>query len=1338
MITGSIFQFTGPMIVENFKDRLGSIEAMLGQTSAGDRRNLRRILADIRQQVEGGTGADGLLRRISGFEKKVRRSVEACRKRIERLPRPNYNTSLPIYACREKILEAIAANTVTIISGETGSGKTTQIPQFCLEAGRGAAGMIGCTQPRRIAAVTVAQRIAEELGAAKDGPVGYKIRFSDRTGKDTRIKIMTDGILLAEARSDAFLDAYDTIIVDEAHERSLNIDFILGILKTLLHRRRDLKLIITSATIDTEKFSRAFDEAPVLEVSGRLYPVEIRYSEASAAESGEEKTPVEAATAAAEAIFRRSRVGDILVFMPTEQDIRESCEQLRGRELAGCEVLPLFARLPAAEQRKVFRQGRGRKIVVATNVAETSITIPSIRYVVDTGLARIPRYLPRTRTTAMPVAPVSRSSADQRAGRCGRVQNGVCHRLYTEEDYLSRPRFTPPEILRANLAEVILRMLDLDLGDIDRFPFIDPPAAASIQDGYRLLMELGAIEQSTPRRQDLGPRRSRYALTQRGRLMASLPLDPRLSRMLIEAEKEGCPGEVLVIAAALSIADPRERPAERAAEADAAHGRYHHPASDFITLLNLWRAFSEARQTMGTGQLKRFCREHFLSYVRMREWVDLHRQLQEEAVEAGIIGSAPGGRIFSEPLDEKRYAAIHRAVASGFLSGIAVRKEKQIYRAARGREAMLFPGSALFSDPPEWIVAAEMVETSRLFARTAARIDRQWLEALGGELCRRTYLHPRWEKNRGQVTATEQVSLFGLIVVEGRTVPYGKIDPAEASDLFVQGALAEEQVKRPFPFLVHNRGLIDEIRKAEDKFRRRDLLVSDAEIFSFYRDRVPETISDVRSFSRFLKKQGGDGFLRMTKEDLLLKAPDPEALSHYPDRIDVAGRRLEVFYRFAPGAEEDGVTVRIPASHASEVPVEPLDWKVPGLLREKVSALIRGLPKIYRRHLVPVADTVEVVLKEMPKSEGPLVTALADFIYRRYGVEVPSTAWPGQEIPEHLKMRFSVVGPRGEELRAGRDRSVLAGGDHVRIDALEEVRSRWERRGIEDWDFEELPKEIFIPSGRDSAWAVFPGLEADKGAVNLKLFTSRGEALQAHLGGVAALYRKCYAKDLKFFRRQIALPGPTARKATVLGGAGRLEEQIFEKTFTSLFAKDIRTAEAFRAHREVAAPGLFEQGQRLLAAVVPVVEAVSAARTLLAELEQKSAQRPKILAFLQDLRRELSALVPDHFVHLYDEARMTHLPRYVKALSLRARRGIDHLEKDRVKAEAVRPFTDGLEELLAALSPASSKEKQRAVEEFFWMLQEYKVSVFAQELGTADPVSKQKLETRLGEARRMA
>jgi ATP-dependent helicase HrpA len=822
--------------------------------------------------------------------------------------------------------------------------------------------------------------------------------------------------------------------------------------------------------------------------------------------------------------------------------------------------------------------------------------------------------------------------------------------------------------------------------------------------------------------------------------MASLPIDPRLSRMLIEAKKEGCTAEILVLAAALSIADPRERPAEQAEEADAAHRGFHHPSSDFLTYLELWRAFGEARRSMGSGRLKRFCRERFVSFVRMREWRDLHAQLKEEAIEAGLADEKKKRKVADDP-DKTKYGAVHRSILSGFLSGIGVRKERWFYRTARDREAMLFPGSALFEDPPEWIVAAEMVETSRLFARTAARIDRRWLEALGGDLCRHTYLNPRWDKKRGRVTASEQVRLFGLVIVEARAVSYGKIAPAEASDIFVQGALVEGQVKRPFAFMDHNRALIERIRKMEDKIRRRDLLVSDPEIFAFYRDRIPGPISDIRAFSRFLKEQGGDRFLRMNEEDVLARPPDTAALARYPDRIDVGSRRLPVDYRFTPGSAEDGVTLKIPAAEVSEVAAEPLEWLVPGLLREKITALIRGLPKAYRRHLVPVADTVEEVVGEMREGQGALLTALADAIHRRFGLEIPATAWPVEELPDHLKMRISVVGPHGEELRAGRDHSILSKGAEEKIthDALDAARKKWEKSGLEDWDFGDLPETISLGTENAPTWQAFPGLKSrGDGGVDLVLFTDRRRAVEEHRAGVAALYRKRYAKDLKFFRRQISISGAAAKKAVVLGGAAALEEQIFERVFNDLFAENIRSAEAFAAHRESAAGALFEDGQALLAAVLPVVEAVFEARSMLSELEEANRERPAMAAFLEEIRNELAGLVPEHFIGLYGIGRLAHLPRYVKALSLRAQRGVDHLEKDRAKADAVRPFSRALQEIIDSLSPAATGEKRIAVEDFFWLLQEYRVSVFAQELGTDVPVSKKKLEKRLSEVRRMA
>ena len=815
--------------------------------------------------------------------KKPNISIKKRKWRKQNLPRFSYNPSLPITDRKGDIIDAISKNQVVIISGETGSGKTTQIPKFCLAAGRGIAGKIGCTQPRRIAATTVAHRIAEELGEKIGRSVGYKIRFKDKTRHDSYVKIMTDGILLAETLSDPYLNEYDTIIVDEAHERSLNIDFVLGILKKLIKKRKDLKLIITSATIDTEKFSKAFDDAPVIEVSGRMYSVDIRYlpacpdSEKQGQDAKNDLSHVEMAADAVNTINREGQYGDILVFMPTEQDIRETCELLEGRNYKNAFIYPLFARLPASEQSKIFSRPPGRKIIIATNVAETSITIPGIRYVVDTGLARISHYTPRSRTTALPVVPISRSSADQRKGRCGRVENGICIRLYSEEDFLSRHLFTMPEILRSNLAQVILRMIALNLGDISDFPFIDRPAKKSVKDGFDLLLELGAITEEPGRSRPKGA--SRFILTKKGRLMSKIPIDPRLSRMLIEAQEEGCLKEVTVIASVLSIQEPRERPAEKASEADEVHSKFADPASDFITLLNIWDTYHDTwRRVKSINQMKKYCRAHYLSFKRMREWRDIHSQISAILEENVLKGKDKKAvlKITKNKNGKGRpevftpfYSAVHKSILSGFLSNIAVKKEKYFFTAAKGKEVMIFPGSGLFNKSKTWIVAAEMVETSRLFARTVANIESSWLEALGIDLCKYTYLSPHWERNRGEVVASEQVSLFGLIIEPGRPVSYGKINRDEASDIFIRSALVEGDMRRPLDFMKHNKRLIDEIKDMENRLRRRDLLVGDQEIFEFYTERL-SGIYDIRTLRKRLKKKGSDKFLLISREDLLI------------------------------------------------------------------------------------------------------------------------------------------------------------------------------------------------------------------------------------------------------------------------------------------------------------------------------------------------------------------------------------------------------------------------------------------------------------------------------------
>lgn len=1336
------------------------IETLLPKALCADRHAIRREIIRIKQSGIKSASEDKIKNKLVRLEKRLQTSVKKKSWRKSNRPELIYNDALPIFSKKDEIINSISENRVVIISGETGSGKTTQIPKFCLAAGRGIDGKIGCTQPRRIAATTVSGRIAEELGEAPGRSVGYKIRFKDKTGPNAFIKIMTDGILLAETRNDPYLNEYDTIIVDEAHERSLNIDFILGILKTLLKKRKDLKIIITSATIDTEKFSAAFNHAPVIEVSGRMYPVEIRYLAIdSKLEDDDEQTHIEMAVSAIDDLQSKSPFGDILVFMPTEQDIRDTCELIKAKNYKNTVIFPLFARLSGPEQSKVFSHISARKIIVATNIAETSITIPGIKYVIDTGLARISRYVPRSRTTSLPVTAISKSSADQRKGRCGRVQNGICIRLFSEQEFENRPLFTSPEILRANLAEVILRMISLKLGDISSFPFIDRPASKSIQDGFDLLYELGAI---VP-----GPRQNKsktnYSLTQRGKLMAKMPVDPRISRMLIEAQIRGCIEEMTVIAAALSIPDPRERPAEKALQADRIHKTFHDPSSDFITLLNIWRKYQRIRQEeKSTGKIKKFCKTHFLSFKRMREWGDIHAQLGEVLKEYGsdhnsypvqpartkkIIPSQSSKTKHPDQHSEygSLYISIHKSILSGFLSNIAVKKEKNIFQATKGKEVMIFPGSSLFNTSKTWIVAAEMVETSRVFARTCANIDNDWLEKLGENLCTYTYLDPHWEKNRGEVVAYEQVSLFGLIIVPRRPVSYGRINPDRASEIFIQSALVQCDVKDRFDFMLHNQKLIDEVGGMEDKIRKRDILVSEAELFEFYHKRL-NGCYDLRTLSKYIKQRGGDLFLRMKLEDILRYHPDEKELSLYPDSIELGNHRFDCVYTFDPEKNEDGATVKIPVSHAPKVPSEPLDWLVPGLYREKITALIKGLPKIFRRKLVPIANTVDAIINEMPKTQRSLITELGNFIYHRFGMDIPASAWPSDLLPDHLKLRISITDQKGKELCSGRDPTILRRTISSKIDPKESgefksARKKWERTGITCWDFPDLPESISITGENNSKWLVYPGLQKasqQEKSVNLRLFLHPNHAVDFHKNGVAGLFAIYFSKDLKFLKKALTLPKKKEKTANYFGGAKRFEEKLYETITNTLFCKNIRSRNAFYSHAESVAPAIIPSARKLLDRSLSVLEAYHETRTVLYNLEIACRTNPAALKFSGDLRKELEKLVPDTFLNLYDTDRLIHLVRYINAMGVRAQRALVNFEKDREKEKQVRFFTERLNKLLQELSPQASEEKKTAVESYFWLIEEYKVSVFAQELKTPVRISKNRLEKKLREIERMA
>jgi len=1249
--------------------------------------------------------------------------------RPEEIPPLRYPDELPISEKKDEIVRAIRDHAVVVVTGDTGSGKSTQLPKMCLEAGCGRRGLIGSTQPRRIAAVTLARRVAEEMNVAPGDFVGFKIRFQERLSSATRIKFMTDGILLAEAQSDRFFKAYDTLIIDEAHERSLNIDFLLGLLRRVLARRRDLKVVITSATIDPESFSRAFGQAPIIHVSGRTYPVRVIYRPGRD-DSDEESTYVDQAVEAVAEIRREGGRGDILVFMPTESDIRETVARLEEKRFPHTVVLPLFGRLAGSDQERVFRPLSQDKIVVATNVAETSVTIPGIRFVVDTGLARLAMYNPRSRTQGLPIVPISRASADQRKGRCGRVGPGVCVRLYSEEDYLSRPEFTPPEIQRSNLAEVILKMLAGRLGDIRTFPFLDPPSPSAVKDGYAVLQELGAVD-------------DRRRLTGLGREMARFPLDPRLSRMLIQARREGALEEMIVLCAALSIQDPRERPLEKEAQADQAHARFKDRRSDFLTLLNIWKAYHQrGRETGSQNQLRKFCREHFLSYRRMREWVDVALEIRDILEESGDYElRGPSG----EPAS---YEAIHRSVVSGYLSHVALKKEKNIYQGTKGRQLMIFPGSALFNRGGDWIVAAEIVQTSRLFARTAAVIDPAWLEELGRHLVKRHAFEPHWEKKRGEVTAYERVTLFGLPIVERRKVNYARYEPEEARAIFIRSALVEGETAKPYGFLEHNRKLREELERMEDKLRRRELLVDDETLFAFYDKRIPQ-VADIRSFEKWLKDQGSDAVLRMTEEDLLRTGPDWEALEHFPDTFQAGDVRLPLSYAFCPGEEEDGVTATVPIHVLPRLEPEPFEWLVPGLLSEKILHLLRSLPKHDRRRIVPIPETGRKVLEELTYGEGDFYVALSAALERATGVRVPVAQWDRAGLPEHLKMRFRVVDGEEKVIQTGRDLLQLQGtavGSHQ--DAVwRKARQQWEREGLTSWDFGRLPQRIEL--GRDAFGVMrcaYPGLAAEGSAVAVRLYADPQEAMKATRDGLLVLYQWTFSPVLKNLKKEWIFPVPGRTRpgmtplppaaCTFLGDFKEAERRLQVYILRELFdlhdpqppdeEKYRRTVRELPAHIGPRARELWEE-------VLEVVRERYQVTSVLIKYRERSRGNPAAVARLDAVAREVERLVPADFLLLYRREQMGRIPRYLKGLRIRTERAYVAPEKDAQKWRDVEPFQSRYEEALERFGADASGEVLRFLDEFRWMLEEYKLSLFAPEIKTLFPVSAKRLKAKWAE-----
>ncbi|HRQ64810.1 MAG TPA: ATP-dependent RNA helicase HrpA, partial [Xanthomonadaceae bacterium] len=1029
---------------------------------------LSRDVPRLRARLKRARDAEAL-HRLHG---EIERSIAARARRVAALPVPTIDEALPISREGDRIIEMMRAHQVIVVAGETGSGKTTQLPKLALAAGRGGSGLIGCTQPRRIAARSAARRVAEELGTPLGAQVGYQVRFSGQVGDDTLIKFMTDGILLAETQGDRGLYAYDTLIIDEVHERSLNIDFLLGYLKTLLPKRPDLRLIVTSATLDTARFSAFFGGAPVLEVEGRGYPVDVRYLAQTGDETQGGRGLLDGIAAACDAITAEDPLGDVLVFLSGEREIRDAHAWLEKRRYRDTEVLPLYARLSNRDQDRLFRPGTKRRIVLATNVAETSLTVPRIRYVVDPGTARVSRYSPRQQVQRLQVEPISQAAAEQRKGRCGRVAAGVCFRLYDEADFAARPPFTDPEILRASLAGVILRMLALQLGDIETFPFLDPPQPRAVSDGFQQLLELGAID---------GERR----LTDIGRTLARLPIDVQLGRMLVEGERLGCLAEIIVIAAFLSAQDPRERPADKRAAADAAHATFADPASDFVGVLRLWEAYRQAHEDFSQSKLRDWCGERFLGFLRMREWRELHRQLLLACHELGWRADAePAG-----------YEAIHRAMLSGLPLMVGRRREHGDYEGPRGRRFRLFPASALAKKPPAWVLSAHLLDLERVWAMLNARVEPGWIEQQASHLVKRLHVDPFFDARSGKVLIHEQVSLFGLVLAERRRVDYGALDAAAARVIFIGEALATATLNARCDFLEHNRKVLAEAHEHEQRLRRQGLVCGPKALAVFFETRLPAEVSDRPTLERWWRRAtpAQRAALRWSLDNVLVK--DDEALARFPDQLDFDGLRYPLRYRFQPGAPDDGVTLLLPLERLNALKEGPLQWLVPGLLLDKVAALIRALPKSLRRNFVPAPDFARAFLESAPKREAALTVALGTFLHRITGVEVPTDAWEEADLPEHLRMRIVLVDGGGREIGAGRDLAALRDkfGDQARAAFARRTASDLARSGITAFDFEALPIDV----ATDTGMRAYPALVDHGDSVAIEVFERQAAALHA-------------------------------------------------------------------------------------------------------------------------------------------------------------------------------------------------------------------------------------------------
>ncbi|PPC83805.1 MAG: ATP-dependent RNA helicase HrpA [Methylotenera sp.] len=1314
-----------------------------------DRHALRRKVQEIKtlQKTADEKSNAKAQRLMNEVVQKMHTSQQKYQLRLAQLPKPEYPLELPVSGKREEIASAISRHQVVIVCGETGSGKTTQLPKICLALGRGVSGLIGHTQPRRIAARSVASRIAQELKTPLGEAVGYKVRFNDKLSESSYIKLMTDGILLAETQSDKFLNAYDTIIIDEAHERSLNIDFLLGYLKQLLPKRPDLKVIVTSATIDADRFSQHFNGAPVIEVSGRTFPVEIRYRPLGAAgfrarevaeadnpqfdlddetvfgiarkaktearwleEDDEEEAIEEAILDAADDLLRQSD-GDILVFLPGEREIRDVADHLRkyqGRstKLKHIEVLPLFARLSIEDQQKIFRSHTGRRIVLATNVAETSLTVPGIKYVIDAGLARVNRYSTRAKVEQLQIEKISQAAAKQRAGRCGRVSNGICVRLYSEQDFNGRPEFTEPEILRSSLAAVILRMAALRLGDVAEFPFIEAPSSRLIADGYQLLQELGAVD-------------ARRQITDTGLQLAKLPLDPRVGRMILAAKREHCLREILIIASVLSIQDPRERPMDKREAADNAHAKFAGEGSDFMSYLKLWDFFDNALKTKKSNKdLLNQCHSNFLSFLRLKEWRELHGQLLEIVTEME----------FKLNEKEANFEQIHKALLAGLLGNIGFKDgDNDSYAGARGIRFHIAPGSTLKKTRPKWVMAAELVDTTKLYARGVAKIEPDWIEPLARGLTDSHYSDPRWDRKMGMVNAWERVSLYGLTIIPKRRVHYGPINPVESREIFIREALANGEFDTKAAFFTANERLIAEVEELEHKARRQDVLVDEHKLFAFYDAKIPADIFNAASFEKWRAdaEKISPRLLYLTRDDLMRHGADAITAVQFPEKIMLDGVETNLKYRFEPGHVLDGVTATVPLALLNQLNPVQTEWLVPGMLREKITYLIKALPKTFRRVCVPVPEFVTGFLEEVGEQfSQPMLDTLASYIQRKTTLKISKEDWDLSDIPPHHLMNFSVLDDSGRELAMGRDWNALKKqlGSAAQL-TFRNTSPDIEKTGLKQWDFGDLPQTLSFE--RDGLKVTgYPALEDTQDSIAVKLFDTEREAEISHRKGVCRLMRFELKEQMKQLEKSLPNFNQYALVLRNVMSADDLREDMILAIADRAFIGEDdlpRTNAEFMVLKQRART-------RLPAVTQAVARQAQAIATEYQLLVQKQGQMLATVNRLKrDLEQQISLLVYKGCFHQTPWEQLQHIPRYLKALRLRIEKHPANPDRDGKNATSVGLIWQKWQDKVNALSAAHLDIPQHLLD-FRWLIEELRVSLFAQELKTPFPVSLKRLE----------